>query len=228
MYRFEKKQTCYTDLKKIFMENKKIIFLVVLIAALILYVFLNRRECDVDMPGNDFVEIPAGWFILPKNTKYGYDIDSVFVPSFFPAKKNTTAFFFESVVNGHSRKVEFDDNNGFVNGLDKQTILDFVYELNQKGMSKYRIASDVEWMRAYQYLKEVGAVNDFFDGPAELCFWLNSSAVHKGDTLTDAWWKYEKLRSSGSFISKGDSLNLYNRDLSAKPCGIRLVLMQQF
>ena len=175
---------------------------------------------------SDFVEIPEGWFSLPVGIKNGYDIDSVFVPSFYIAKKNVSTLDFDCISNSFYSAIDRTDNNGFVDGLNVQSVLAFIKRLNLKSNDNYRIPSDVEWMRAYQYVAEKGMEGDFFDGPEEMCYWINPQVISIGDTLRTDWWNEEIEVSKGDFISKGKFQNLYNRDMSFAKCGIRLVLVE--
>jgi len=201
---------------------------------------LETSECPISFNEQmlgDFVRIPSGYFILPKHIKKsGYDIDSVYVNSFYMAVGKVSLDTYKSVYCSKEEDEPIRSFNNSVNHLKQKEIGIFLFRVNQLSDYHYRIPNDVEWMYAYQYLSEIdispklqsepplkfhGIVSSFIQEPFEMCSW--EGRREKGDTVSNFAFSEDLLSSKRNFITKGDFENIYNRDVQAFPSGIRLV-----
>jgi hypothetical protein len=201
---------------------------------------LETSECPTkfnEQMLGDFVRIPAGYFILPKHSKKtGYDIDSVYVNSFYLAVGKVSLDTYKSVYCPKEEDARVRSLNNSINHLEQKEIGVFLFRVNQLSDHHYRIPNDVEWMYAYQYLSESdispklqseaplkfhGIVSSFIQEPFEMCSW--EGRREKGDTVSNFAFSEDLLSSKRNFITKGDIENIYNRDAQAFPSGIRLV-----
>jgi hypothetical protein len=201
---------------------------------------LETSECPTTFNEKmlgDFVRIPAGYFILPKHLKKtGYDIDSVYVNSFYLAVGKVSLDAYKSVFCPKDENARVRSLNNSINHLEQKEIGVFLFRVNQLSDYHYRIPNDVEWMYAYQYLSEInispklqseaplkfhGIVSSFIQEPFEMCSWEGRRET--GDTVSNFAFSEDLLSSNRNFITKGDIENIYNRDAQAFPSGIRLV-----
>jgi hypothetical protein len=230
------------------------IFIFILVILLIAYWFiiqadrkvesssycLGRIECTTNFKEpmlGDFVKIPGGYFILPKDlTKTGYEIDSVYVNSFELALEKISYDTYRSVFCPYDIIQHNYSINNYVSRLSLSEIGFFVFKVNQLSEHHYRIPNDVEWMYAFQYLKTIKYlpslqfeqkvnVDLIFASltlePYEICSW--EGRREKGDTISNFALSEDLFSSRKGFITKGDIELIYNRDVQARPCGIRLI-----
>jgi hypothetical protein len=172
----------------------------------------------------NFITIPQGYFIIPKDVKKsGYDIDSVFVPSFKISTENVASECYLSLISGLFDFQEIENTEGYVDGLVDEDASDFLEVVNEQCKFRYRLPCDIEWMYAFNYITEHEVPNDFCEKPYDLCFWLNIYGMKKGDTLNVDLFNGRIMDYKIGFITKGQKSQIYNRDTSPVPCGIRLV-----
>ena len=201
---------------------------------------LERIECSTTYKEpmlGDFVRIPGGYFILPKDLKKtGYEIDSVYVNSFDLAMEKVSYETFKSVFCSNDTAYQNYSKNNFVGRLTLSEVGYFVFRLNQLSEQHYRIPNDVEWMYAYQYFAEIqnspkfqlelrynvrAIVSSLTQEPYEICSW--EGRREKGDTVSNFALSEDLFSSKKGFITKGDNEFIYNRDVQVIPSGIRLV-----
>jgi hypothetical protein len=230
------------------------IFIFILVILLIAYWFiiqadrkvesssycLGRIECTTNFKEpmlGDFVKIPGGYFILPKDlTKTGYEIDSVYVNSFELALEKISYDTYRSVFCPYDNIQHNYSINNSVSRLSLSEIGFFVFRVNQLSEQHYRIPNDVEWMYAYQYLAEIqnspkfplkprfnvpAIVSNLSQEPYEICSW--EGRREKGDTISNFAFSEDLFSPKKGFITKGNIEFIYNRDVQATPCGIRLI-----
>ena len=185
----------------------------------------------------DFIRIPGGYFILPNDLKKtGYEIDSVYVNSFFMAVDKVSLDAYKSVFCSMNEILSIRSLNNSIDQLSQEQIGCFLFRLNQLSAYHYRIPNDVEWMYAYEYLKTIKylpslqfeqKVNvdlifaSLTQEPYEICSW--EGRREKGDTISNFALSEDLFSSKKGFITKGDIELIYNRDVHATPCGIRLI-----
>lgn len=231
-----------------------LIFVLIIAVFLILYWFIvldDRKiesctlclvtsECPTtfnEQMLGDFVRIPGGYFILPKNLmKTGYEIDSVYVNSFYMAVGKVSLDAFKSVYCPNEDTASFRSLNNSIDHLNRNQIGRFLFRVNQLSDYHYRIPNDVEWMYAYQYLEtnrqtqilhfeQRGKADLIFESlsqePFEICSWEGRRM--KGDTISNFAFSEDLFSSKGQYIAKGDKATLYNRDVPEAPSGLRLV-----
>ena len=201
---------------------------------------LERIECSTTYKEpmlGDFVRIPGGYFILPKDLKKtGYEIDSVYVNSFYMAVGKVSLDTYISILCSNEEDEPIRSFNNSINHLEQKQIGCFLSRVNQLSDYHYRIPNDVEWMYAYQYFEtikyspslqneQIGNVDlilaSLTQEPYEICSWENRKM--KGDTVSYFALSEDLISSKGQYITKGDKALLYNRDVPAKSSGIRLV-----
>lgn len=202
--------------------------------------FLDSIECSTtykEQMLGDFIRIPGGYFILPNDLKkIGYEIDSVYVNSFFMAVDKVSLDAYKSVFCSMNEILSIRSLNNSIDQLRQEQIGCFLFRLNQLSIFHYRIPNDVEWMYAYQYLKTIKYlpslqfeqkvnVDLIFASltlePYEICSW--EGRREKGDTISNFALSEDLFSSRKGFITKGDIELIYNRDVQARPCGIRLI-----
>jgi hypothetical protein len=162
---------------------------------------LETSECpdtfNEQMLG-DFVRIPGGYFILPKHIKKtGYDIDSVYVNSFYMAVGKVSLDTYKSVYCPKEENAPVRSLNNSINHLEQKEIGVFLFRVNQLSDYHYRIPNDVEWMYAYQYFENMKQaltlqyeqrekvdfiLTSLTQEPYEICSWENRKM--KGDTVS--------------------------------------------
>ena len=230
------------------------IFIFILVILLIAYWFIIQADRKVESSSyclggiecttnfkepmlGDFVKIPGGYFILPKNVnKTGYEIDSVYVNSFELALEKISYDTYISVFCPYDMIQHNYSINNSVSRLSLSEIGVFVFRVNQLSEQHYRIPNDVEWMYAYQYLAEIqnspkfplklrfnvpAILSNLSQEPYEICSW--EGRIEKGDTISNFAFSEDLFSSNKGFITKGDNEFIYNRDVQATPCGIRLI-----
>jgi hypothetical protein len=188
----------------------------------------------------EFVKIPGGYFILPKNPEQkrtGYDLDSVYINSFQIGVEKVTIDAYNGALCSNDNINEHGNGKYYIRRLSVSDVGYFLFKVNQLAESNhYRIPNDVEWMYAYQYLNEIEqspiipsdvrikfqqVLSSFTEEPFEICSWEGSKA--KGDTISNFSFSEDMLSSKGAYITKGDKESIFNRDMGESPSGIRLV-----
>ena len=122
---------------------------------------LDSGNCQTDFSESklgEFIKIPGGYFILPKDSdikRTGYDLDSVYVNPFQIGVEKVSIAGYKGVfcLNAENADVRSLDNH--VNHLKKEDVGFFLFRVNQLSKFHYRIPNDVEWMYALVYLQSI-------------------------------------------------------------------------